>query len=165
MAKKEDKELMKRMKEQAKLEEKLRKEEEKRKKEEEKLRKKGKLPEKKKEEKPKEEKPKEEKPATVEELVDSVPATEPEIDPETGKKKDDAFSVGSNVAEMDIAADWESMLRNTQNWLYLPFSHGMEMELIICDAEGKYIEGEEMVYRMEEITRSAKDLIIKVINN
>ncbi len=147
---KEEKELEKQMKEKAKLEEKRKAEEEKRKKEEEKLRKKGKLPA----------EPEPKKAAGVEATI-----AKQEFDPTTGKKKDNAFSTGKNLSQVNISADWLSMLYNTEKWLWLPFSHGTEMELIICDAQGRYLEGDQMVFRMEEITKEAKNVMIKIINN
>lgn len=56
---------------------------------------------------------------------------------------------------------WAEMLADEELWRPLPFTHGIEMELIIADDNGAYPPGEEMVFRMKEIVKEA----IKIMND
>ncbi len=79
------------------------------------------------------------------------------------KTKGDTAFATDEAAQLEIHGDWGEMLHTVENWLPLPFSHGMEMELIICDDQGNYLEGDEMVYRMEAITKEAARILNQVI--
>ncbi|MBD3195749.1 MAG: hypothetical protein GF317_11875 [Candidatus Lokiarchaeota archaeon] len=71
-------------------------------------------------------------------------------------KSSDRLYLGSDYKEVIInERSWAEMLSNTQNWTPLPFTHGIEMELIIADDDGKYPPGDEMVFRMKEIVKDA----------
>ncbi|MBN1213850.1 MAG: hypothetical protein JXA99_00255 [Candidatus Lokiarchaeota archaeon] len=68
----------------------------------------------------------------------------------------DRLFLGTDYREVFIDdRTWGEILIDVQNWTRLPFSHGMEMELIIADDNGNYPNGDEMVYRMREIVKDA----------
>jgi hypothetical protein len=68
----------------------------------------------------------------------------------------DKLFLGSDYREVYIPErPWVEMLADTEHWTPLPFTHGIEMELIIADDNGDYPPGEEMVYRMKEIVKDA----------
>ena len=68
----------------------------------------------------------------------------------------DKLFLGSDYREVYIPErPWAEMLADTEHWTPLPFTHGIEMELIIADDNGNYPPGEEMVYRMKEIVKDA----------
>jgi len=100
------------------------------------------------------------------------PSTPVEQSKRQGRKADtlstgkDVFSTGSGLKIIDVngGRSWADILADVQHWTALPFSHGMEMELIICDNAGAYISGDEMVYRMGEITNEAHKIMNALIN-
>ena len=68
----------------------------------------------------------------------------------------DKLFLGTDYKEVLIPErPWADMLADTEHWTPLPFTHGIEMELIIADDNGNYPPGEEMVYRMKEIVKDA----------
>jgi hypothetical protein len=76
-------------------------------------------------------------------------------------EKTDKLYVGTDLREIQLQEmPWADILANVSNWTPLPFTHGIEMELIICDDDGNYPPGDEMVYRMKEIVMDA----IKIMN-
>ncbi|MBD3350239.1 MAG: hypothetical protein GF364_02020 [Candidatus Lokiarchaeota archaeon] len=81
------------------------------------------------------------------------------------KKKKDVFSTGehSTVVACEDRA-WCDILADIEHWLPFPFTLGMEMELIIADKNGEYIEGDEAAYRMKEIVKDAKNIMNQLIN-
>ncbi len=78
----------------------------------------------------------------------------------------DVFSTGSGSQVINVGGgrSWAEILADVQHWTPLPFSHGMEMELIICDNAGNYLEGDEMVHRMGEIILDANRIMNELIN-
>ncbi|MHA1727951.1 MAG: hypothetical protein ACTSWY_04390 [Promethearchaeota archaeon] len=81
------------------------------------------------------------------------------------KQRENFFSTGddSTVISME-KKEWAEMLADKPNWTSLPFTHGMEMELIICTDDGEYITGDDMVHRMFEIVKEANIIMNKLIN-
>ncbi len=76
-------------------------------------------------------------------------------------EKKDKLSVGTDYQEVILPEiPWDEMLADISNWTPLPFTHGIEMELIICDDDGNYPPGDEMVFRMKEIVKES----IKIMN-
>jgi hypothetical protein len=68
----------------------------------------------------------------------------------------DKLFVGTDYREVHInERPWSEMLVDVQYWTPLPFTHGIEMELIIADDNGDYPPGDEMVFRMKEIVKDA----------
>jgi len=68
----------------------------------------------------------------------------------------DKLFLGTDYMEVNIPErPWADMLADVEHWTPLPFTHGIEMELIIADDSGEYPPGEEMVYRMKEIVKDA----------
>ncbi len=68
----------------------------------------------------------------------------------------DKLFLGTDYVEVNIPErPWADMLADVEHWTPLPFTHGIEMELIIADDSGEYPPGEEMVYRMKEIVKDA----------
>ncbi len=68
----------------------------------------------------------------------------------------DKLFLGTDYKEVHIPErPWAEMLADVEHWTGLPFTHGIEMELIIADDNGNYPPGEEMVFRMKEIVKDA----------
>ncbi len=68
----------------------------------------------------------------------------------------DKLFLGTDYKEVLIPErPWSEMLADIEHWTPLPFTHGIEMELIIADDSGEYPPGEEMVFRMKEIVKDA----------
>jgi len=80
----------------------------------------------------------------------------------------DRLFVGTDYREVyswQYDRSWGDILSQTEYWTHLPFTIGMEQELIIADDEGKYPPGEEMVYRMKEIVKDAINMLKDVLYN
>ncbi len=60
---------------------------------------------------------------------------------------------------------WEYILHETNSWKWLPFSHGMELELVICDKFGHYLEGEKIVHILKELVTDATRVMKEIIMN
>ena len=74
---------------------------------------------------------------------------------EIDRSKDKLF-LGTDYKEVLIPErSWANILSDVEHWTPLPYTHGIEMELIIADDNGEYPPGEEMVYRMKEIVKDA----------
>jgi glutamate---cysteine ligase / carboxylate-amine ligase len=87
-------------------------------------------------------------------------------DSASAKQKDSSvFDTGSGGQVIADNRTWEEMLSDISHWTILPFSHGMECELVICDEEGKYLEGEKVVYILSELIRDGKTTLEKIISN
>ncbi len=79
------------------------------------------------------------------------------------RSKDKLF-VGTDYREVHIPErSWGEILADIQNWTPLPFTHGIEMELIIADDNGNYPPGDEMVFRMKEIVKDAIRIMDQVL--
>lgn len=86
--------------------------------------------------------------------------------PTIGSKveKKDRLYIGTDYQEVLLPDfSWSEMLANVSNWTPLPFTHGIEMELIICDDDGNYPPGDEMVFRMKEIVKDAINLMNEIV--
>ncbi|TFG06878.1 MAG: hypothetical protein EU539_06490 [Promethearchaeota archaeon] len=73
------------------------------------------------------------------------------------RSKDNLF-LGADYTEVfswQYERTWAEMLSEVEYWTPLPFTHGIEMELIVADDYGNYPPGDEMVYRMKEIVKEA----------
>ncbi|MFX1322421.1 MAG: hypothetical protein ACFFAQ_12350 [Promethearchaeota archaeon] len=76
----------------------------------------------------------------------------------------DKLFLGSDYRELHInERPWPEMLADIAYWTPLPFTHGIEMELIIADDNGDYPPGDEMVFRMKEIVRDAIKIMDQVL--
>ncbi|MFW9898556.1 MAG: hypothetical protein ACFFDO_04785 [Candidatus Thorarchaeota archaeon] len=60
---------------------------------------------------------------------------------------------------------WAEILADVELWRPLPFTHGIEMELIIADDVGAYPDGDEMVFRMREIVKEAIKIMDQILYN
>ncbi len=68
----------------------------------------------------------------------------------------DKLFLGTDYKEVLIPErPWADILVDVEHWTPLPYTHGIEMELIIANDNGEYPPGEEMVYRMKEIVKDA----------
>jgi len=71
-------------------------------------------------------------------------------------RSQDKLFLGTDYREVLIPErPWADMLVDVEHWTPLPYTHGIEMELIIANDNGEYPPGEEMVYRMKEIVKDA----------
>jgi hypothetical protein len=76
----------------------------------------------------------------------------------------DKLFVGTDYREVHIPdRSWAEILADVQHWTPLPFTHGIEMELIIADDNGDYPPGDEMVFRMKEIVKDAIRIMDQVL--
>ncbi len=76
----------------------------------------------------------------------------------------DKLFLGTDYKEVYIPErPWAEMLADTEHWTPLPFTHGIEMELIIADDSGEYPPGEEMVFRMKEIVKDAIKIMDQIL--
>jgi hypothetical protein len=74
----------------------------------------------------------------------------------------DKLFLGTDYREVLIPErTWEDILNDVEHWTPLPYTHGIEMELIIADDAGEYPPGEEMVYRMKEIVKEYRIIFDK----
>ncbi|GAB4322794.1 MAG: hypothetical protein Kow0069_27680 [Promethearchaeota archaeon] len=65
-------------------------------------------------------------------------------------------------AELDTRP-WVEILADEAHWIPLPFTHGLEIELLIVDDQGNYLKGEDMVHRMTEMVKDATEIMTQVI--
>ena len=114
---------------------------------------------KKKKEKTKKEKKKEEQSDTFSQLITKKGKVAGPIGVTLGQSVDrsgDKLFLGTDYKEVLIPErPWSEMLVDVEHWTPLPYTHGIEMELIIADDNGEYPPGEEMVFRMKEIVKDA----------
>ena len=76
----------------------------------------------------------------------------------------DRMFVGTDYREVHIPErPWSEMLADVEHWTPLPFTHGIEMELIIADDNGNYPPGDEMVFRMKEIVKDAIKIMDEIL--
>ncbi len=76
----------------------------------------------------------------------------------------DKLFLGTDYREILIPErSWAEMLADTEHWTPLPFTHGIEMELIIADDNGNYPPGDEMVFRMKEIVKDAIKIMDEIL--
>ena len=76
----------------------------------------------------------------------------------------DRMFLGTDYKEVHILErPWAEMLADVEHWTPLPFTHGIEMELIIADDNGKYPPGDEMVFRMKEIVKDAIKIMDEIL--
>jgi hypothetical protein len=74
----------------------------------------------------------------------------------------EAFSTGQGEYIQVDSRPWSEQLADMSHWNFLPFSHGIEMELVICDEKGAYIEGENVVFIMNQLINEAKSTLKKL---
>jgi len=76
----------------------------------------------------------------------------------------DRMFIGTDYKEVHIPErPWAEMLADIEHWTPLPFTHGIEMELIIADDNGEYPPGDEMVFRMKEIVKDAIKIMDEIL--
>ena len=78
----------------------------------------------------------------------------------------DALFLGTDYREINswhYSRPWSEILADVQLWRPLPFTHGIEMELIIADDTGQYPPGDEMVFRMKEIVKEAIKIMDQIL--
>ncbi|MHA1915668.1 MAG: hypothetical protein ACW986_09050 [Promethearchaeota archaeon] len=79
------------------------------------------------------------------------------------RSKDRLF-LGTDYREVLIPErPWGEMLSDVEHWTPLPYTHGIEMELIIADDNGDYPPGDEMVFRMKEIVKDAIKIMDEIL--
>ena len=78
----------------------------------------------------------------------------------------DNLFVGTDYREINswqYERSWAEILADVQFWTPLPFTHGIEMELIVADDYGNYPDGAEMVFRMKEIVKDAIKIMDQIL--
>ena len=79
-------------------------------------------------------------------------------------RSSDQMFLGTDYREVLIPErSWGEILADVEHWTILPFTHGIEMELIIADDNGDYPPGDEMVFRMKEIVKDAIRIMDQVL--
>ncbi len=79
-------------------------------------------------------------------------------------RSSDQLFLGTDYREVLIPErSWGEILADIEHWTPLPFTHGIEMELIIADDSGNYPPGDEMVYRMKEIVKDAIKIMDQIL--
>lgn len=79
-------------------------------------------------------------------------------------RSSDQLFLGTDYREVHIPErSWGEILADIEHWTPLPFTHGIEMELIIADNDGNYPPGNEMVYRMKEIVKDAIKIMDQIL--
>ncbi|MHA1885572.1 MAG: hypothetical protein ACW96S_11000, partial [Promethearchaeota archaeon] len=79
------------------------------------------------------------------------------------RSKDKLF-LGTDYREVLIPErPWAEMLADISHWTPLPYTHGIEMELIIANDNGDYPPGDEMVFRMKEIVKDAIKIMDEIL--
>jgi len=79
-------------------------------------------------------------------------------------KSADKLFLGTDYKEVHIPErPWAEMLADIELWTPLPYTHGIEMELIIADDNGNYPPGDEMVFRMKEIVKDAIKIMDEIL--
>ena len=79
-------------------------------------------------------------------------------------RSSDKLFLGTDYREVLIPERaWGEILADVEHWTILPFTHGIEMELIIADDNGDYPPGDEMVFRMKEIVKDAIKIMDQVL--
>ena len=79
-------------------------------------------------------------------------------------RSSDQLFIGTDYREVLIPErTWGEILADVEHWTILPFTHGIEMELIIADDNGDYPPGDEMVFRMKEIVKDAIKIMDQVL--
>ncbi|MHA1294213.1 MAG: hypothetical protein ACTSQJ_16290, partial [Promethearchaeota archaeon] len=79
------------------------------------------------------------------------------------RSKDRLF-VGTDYREVFIyERPWADMLNDIEHWHYMPFTLGIEQELIISYQDGSYPPGDEMVFRMKEIVKDAIKIMDQIL--
>jgi len=76
----------------------------------------------------------------------------------------DKLFLGTDYREVLIPErSWADILADVEHWTPLPFTHGIEMELIIADDNGNYPPGDEMVFRMKEIVKDSIKIMDQIL--
>lgn len=76
----------------------------------------------------------------------------------------DKLFLGTDYKEVHIPErPWAEMLADIEHWTPLPYTHGIEMELILADDNGNYPPGDEMVFRMKEIVKDAIKIMDEIL--
>jgi hypothetical protein len=79
-------------------------------------------------------------------------------------RSQDKLFVGTDYREVYIPErPWADILTDIEHWTPLPFTHGIEMELIVADDNGDYPPGDEMVFRMKEIVKDAIRIMDQIL--
>jgi hypothetical protein len=79
-------------------------------------------------------------------------------------RSQDKLFVGTDYREILIPErSWAEILADVEHWTPLPFTHGIEMELIVADDNGDYPPGDEMVFRMKEIVKDAIRIMDQIL--
>ncbi|MFX1375137.1 MAG: hypothetical protein ACFFA0_04940 [Promethearchaeota archaeon] len=82
----------------------------------------------------------------------------------TVDRSGDKLFLGTDYREVHIPErPWAEMLFDVEHWTRLPYTHGIEMELIIADDNGDYPPGDEMVFRMKEIVKDAIKIMDEIL--
>jgi hypothetical protein len=85
--------------------------------------------------------------------------------PQLSAKQMDAqvFNTGSSHT-IAYQKTWEQILADVSSWTFFSCSHGCELELVVCDDKGNYLEGDTISSRFTEMVRDATKIMTQIIN-
>ncbi len=81
------------------------------------------------------------------------------------RSRDNLF-VGTDYKEVfswQYERSWPEILTDLSRWHYMPFSMGLELELILAYNDGSYPDGAEMVHIMKESIRDAIKIMDQIL--
>lgn len=81
------------------------------------------------------------------------------------RSKDNLF-IGTDYREVfswQYERTWPEILTDLSSWHYMPFSLGLELELILAYNDGSYPDGAEMVHIMKESIRDAIKIMDQIL--
>lgn len=81
-------------------------------------------------------------------------------------RSQDQLFLGTDYKEVNswqYERSWNEILTDMERWHYMPFTMGLELELILANNDGSYPDGEEMVHTMREAVREAIKIMDQIL--
>lgn len=81
-------------------------------------------------------------------------------------RSNDKLFIGTDyrvVHSWQYDRSWAEILADVSRWHIMPFTLGIEQELIIANERGDYPAGDEMVFRMKEIVKEAIKIMHQIL--
>ncbi|MHA1273789.1 MAG: glutamate-cysteine ligase family protein [Promethearchaeota archaeon] len=78
-------------------------------------------------------------------------------------RSNDRLFIGTDYREVfswQYERSWAEILSDLEHWHYMPFTLGLELELILAYSDGSYPDGTEMVHTMKEAVKE----VIKIMD-
>ncbi|MHA1150604.1 MAG: glutamate-cysteine ligase family protein [Promethearchaeota archaeon] len=81
-------------------------------------------------------------------------------------RSQDQLFLGTDYREVNnwqYERSWPEILTDMERWHFMPFTLGLELELILAYNDGSYPDGEEMVHTMREAVREAIKIMDQIL--